>query len=665
MPGRVRAPQFPPQLQWLNTDRPLQFGAELKGQVVLLDFWTYCCINCMHVLPDLAALEQEFEREPLVVIGVHSAKFTNERDRRNIRNAVQRYEIAHPVIVDEEMAVWRSFTVRAWPTLVLVNPEGYIVGAVSGEGHRDILQKAIRETLDEHRKKGTLAARPVALAAEAPVSAAGGLAFPGKVCVDAARDRLFIADSNHHRIIISTLPDEHGRCRLVQVVGDGVAGAIDGAAREARFNRPQGLTVVGDRLFVADTENHLIREIDLAAGDVSRFAGTGEIGRDRRGGKRGAQQAVNSPWDLAADEKTLYVAMAGLHQVWAFDLESRVGRPLAGSGVEDIVDGPAAHAALAQPSGLALAGERLFFADSEVSAVRVLELDRREVHTLVGRGLFEFGDADGDPAVARLQHCLGVAIAGERLLVADSYNHRIREVDRDKGAVRSIIGNGRPGTHASDGSPLLNEPGGLCADGDRVFIADTNNHRVLQVNLKDNRWNEVMIAGLSSPRGNVQRSGVTAAPGEVAPGAPGSVAEPFVIRTPAVVLKKVPSLELVLSPRLPRHTRLAAESPLWVRITDSAGGVVGQRTLAQPALPLRMRLAVPESAPPPWRIELSGLLRRSEKDVAGAPFALRWEVQFSWSTDGPESLQLTGEIPPPPADPAGNPARPAAARFGH
>lgn len=499
-PTRTRAPQLE-GAGWLNTDRPLRFGAELQGHVVLLDFWTYCCINCMHVLDDLAWLERKYAGQPFVVIGVHSAKFENEATRENILAAVHRYRIAHPVLIDEQMRLWRAYAVRAWPTLVLVDPQGYIVGYVSGEGHREVLDGAIADLLRRHREAGTLAPVPLRIRRESRAPAPTGLAFPGKVLADLHTRRLIISDSGHHRIIVTTWPDATGRCEPTRVIGSGRPGRDDGPATHASFRDPQGLALLEDTLFVADTGNHLIRRIDLRTGNVSTFAGTGEISYDRHGGNTGTQQGLNSPWDLAIRDNTLYVAMAGLHQIWAFDLATARGEPVAGSGREDIIDGPAPRAALAQPSGLAVHGEQIFFADSEASAVRFLDLRSREVVTLVGRGLFIFGDVDGALPDARLQHPLGVAVWNNRVLVADTYNHKIRSIDLPAGPVGTLAGLGHAAPRGPDGQPGFYEPGGIAVAEDTLFVADTNHHRIVMLDLREpnSRWAQVRIENLTAP----------------------------------------------------------------------------------------------------------------------------------------------------------------------
>src|SRR5215471_1436173 len=158
-----REPIHAPELTgaaWLNTERSLTL-ADLRGKLVLLDFWTYCCINCMHILPDLKYLEEKYADQPLVVIGVHSAKFENEKDTDNIRNAILRYGIQHPVVVDVNHKLWNAYAVRGWPTVVLVDPAGYVLGSVTGEGHRDDLDRVIMVALAAYKEAGLLNDQPL------------------------------------------------------------------------------------------------------------------------------------------------------------------------------------------------------------------------------------------------------------------------------------------------------------------------------------------------------------------------------------------------------------------------------------------------------------------------------------------------------------------------
>ncbi|MBI4239248.1 MAG: redoxin domain-containing protein [Deltaproteobacteria bacterium] len=474
----VHAPEFPPGLEWLNTERPLTLK-ELRGKIVLLDFWTYCCINCMHVIPELKRLEQAFPDE-LVVIGVHSAKFVGERDTENIRQAVLRYEIVHPVVNDWQMQIWEQYAVRAWPTLVLIDPEGRIAAATSGEGIYEPLHKAITKLIATFATKGLLDRRPLAMRQERLPDADAPLSFPGKVLADAASDRLFIADSNHHRILAVSLQSG----KVLQRIGSGARGRDDGAFTTATFLHPQGLALDGQQLYVADTENHLIRRIDLQAETVMTIAGTGEQARRRMRPGPALDTALNSPWDLVVHQGVLYIAMAGAHQLWRLDLASGQLAAHAGSGREDLHDGPWDTAALAQPSGLATDGQSLYFADSEVSAIRRVDVaPAGRVETLFGAGLFAFGDRDGTIGTARLQHPLGVALHRDNLYIADTYNNKIRQVDLRTRTLESFVGTGSAGH--DDGDPAtFDEPAGISVAGDTLYVADTNNHAIRVVDLQ-------------------------------------------------------------------------------------------------------------------------------------------------------------------------------------
>jgi len=609
MNDRPRAPELTPGFAWLNTDRPLRFSHELQGQVVLLDFWTYCCINCMHVLPDLAYLEERYRDQPFQVVGVHSAKFTNEGQRQTVRAAVGRYEIAHPVIIDENMSLWSEYAVRSWPTLVLVGADRRIVGAVAGEGNREALDRAIAQALEEGRAQGTLAQGPLRIARERTVRAATGLAFPGKVLADPAGKRLFIADSNHNRIVIATLPDRDGRSSLIRTV--------DG------FNHPQGLALSGETLYVADTENHMIRAVDLAGGEVSTVAGTGAQGYDRSGGKTGAQQVLNSPWDLALEGSTLYVAMAGQHQLWRIDLPMGFARAFVGTGRENIVDGPTEAAALAQPSGLSLSGNHLYFADSEVSAVRRVDLADEKVETLIGRGLFDFGDQDGAFASARLQHPLGVAAWRKRVLVADTYNHKIKEIDVEGRVIKTLAGDGRPGTER-EGHLALFEPGGLHAAEDVLYIADTNNHRVVRFSLVDSAWREVVIEGLEAPA-----LSDAAADGEAA-----------LLSTTR--LRSGTSTAWRVAVKLPEGAHVSEEAPASVRVARGSE-VMLQRTILGEPWPLAFELPAQPEGAADLHVQVSFAYCNEGQGVC-VPANPSWRVPVTFDLNGEATAELVASL---------------------
>jgi hypothetical protein len=417
------------------------------------------------VLPQLREIEQRFGGA-VAVVGVHSGKFTAERVTSRIRDASIRLGATHPVLNDRQFRVWRAYAVRAWPTLVAIDPRGAVVGMSAGEFTADAIAPFVERVLAAARADGTLREEPLHFPPESPTVAPGTLAFPGKVALRG--DRLAIADSAHHRVLIGRLSDDGYAMRVERVVGTGVAALVDGEA--ASFRSPQGLLLTDDTLFVADAGNHAVRAVTLATGVVRTLAGTGtqlRTARDRAAG------ALSSPWDLAIEGESLHVAMAGVHQVWSLDLRGGAPpRPWAGSGAEELHDGIPPEAALAQPMGLARAGERLLVADTESSAVREVGTGADAyVRTIVGTGLFDFGLVDAAGDRARLQHPQGIARLDDgRVLVCDTYNDALRWLDP---ASRELT------TWVRD----LHEPGGIAPGPRAVYVADTNAHRVVVVDL--------------------------------------------------------------------------------------------------------------------------------------------------------------------------------------
>jgi thiol-disulfide isomerase/thioredoxin/sugar lactone lactonase YvrE len=494
-------------VEWLNTSTPIDLKA-LRGKVVLLDFWTYCCINCMHVLPDLKYLEEKYPNE-LVVIGVHSAKFDNEKLSQNIRDAILRYEIKHPVVNDSEMLIWRKFGTRAWPTLALIDPEGKFAGAQGGEGNRELFDTVISKVIEYHRWKGTLDETPVVFDLETNNAKPTALRYPGKIIADATSNRLFISDSNHNRIVVTDLDG-----KLLQTIGSGQAGRSDGSFAAAEFDHPQGMALVGETLYVADTENHLLRSVDLQAGSVTTLAGTGVQGRPRNVHGELLETELNSPWSLCHINGILYIAMAGPHQIWSHAIGTNDIKVHAGNAREDVINGSLLDSAFAQPSGLSPNADGTFFyvADSEGSAIRQVPVDRSGKVTTIagtselprGQSLFAFGDIDATGADARFQHPLGVAWHDNSVFVADSYNQKIRRIDLESGEVTTWLGTGTAGASASPAE--LNEPAGLSIAGGQLYIADTNNHRICRADLTTKEFSVLEIAGLEPPRQKPRRS---------------------------------------------------------------------------------------------------------------------------------------------------------------
>ena len=465
--GPIPAPTLDGAIDWLNVSAPITI-AQLRGKVVIVDFWTYGCINCLHVLHDLKTLEQRFPSE-LVVIGVHSPKFTNEKDSENLKRILVRYEIEHPVANDANLEIWRRYGAKAWPTRIIIDPAGNLVGTALGEGNLEGFLNAIRTVVRVFDERSEINRSPLPLALERQRHADQPLLYPGKVLADEGSDRLFIADSNHNRIVVTTLTG-----KLIETIGSGLQGDNDGIFSQARFYRPQGLALDGDLLYVADTENHQIRVVDFTARAVHTLAGTG-------------QQALNSPWDLALKPGILIVAMAGSHQLWVIDLLNDQAYPYAGTGEEARRDGAVNEAAFAQPSGMVVDGNTLYVADAESNTIRAVQLPPgNTLTTIAGGDLFEFGDRDGSGDEVRLQHPLGVAARDGRIFIADTYNHKIKMLEPATGKVSTLAS----GFH---------EPGGIAIAGGTIYVADTNNHAIRTVDLSTRQVGTLPIDGLTPP----------------------------------------------------------------------------------------------------------------------------------------------------------------------
>ena len=442
---KVRAPELIGR-RWMNSGGKDLSLADLRGKVILLDFWTFCCINCLHVLDELRPLEEKYNKE-LVIIGVHSPKFEFERTVEAVDQAVERYQVEHLVLDDPDLVTWQAYTARAWPTLAVIDPEGYLVATLSGEGHAAGLGEIIEGLIDEHSAKGTLHSGDGPYVP--PPAPETDLFYPGEVTA-LPSGNLLVADSGHHSLVEY---DPTGQ-DIIRRIGTGDRGLTDGDFAAASFSEPGGITVLpeeiaakaGYHLVVADTVNHVLRGINLETEAVTTIAGTGAqhmVGAidNVRGthGELGRYEGpaldvkLSSPWDVLFVPSTaeVVVAMAGNHTIWSFNPETGSIRLLSGTMNEGLADGDAENAWFAQTSGLDLSPDGdVFIADSETSAIRRLDPNTGAVTTLIGEGLFDFGFRDGPAPEARLQHPLGVrSLPDGSIAIADTYNGAIRRYD--------------------------------------------------------------------------------------------------------------------------------------------------------------------------------------------------------------------------------------------
>ncbi|WP_333778177.1 NHL domain-containing thioredoxin family protein [Streptomyces sp. IBSBF 3136] len=462
---RVRAPELVGKGGWLNTGGRQYTLSDLRGRIVVLDFWTFCCINCLHVLDELRELEEK-HRDTVVVVGVHSPKFVHEAEHRAVVDAVERYGVEHPVLDDPELATWKQYAVRAWPTLVVVDPEGYVVAQHAGEGHVHAIERLVGELEAEHAAKGTLRRGDGPYVPPEPEPTV--LRFPGKALL-LPGGTFLVSDTTRHQLVELATDAE----TVVRRIGSGARGFADGGPERASFSEPQGLALTEDgaAVVVADTVNHALRRLDLATGGVTTLAGTGRQwwrGSATSGPAR--EVDLSSPWDVAVFGGRVWIAMAGVHQLWTYDPVAGTVAVAAGTTDEGLVDGPGAEAWFAQPSGLAATADRLWLADAETSALRWVDVDGA-VHTAVGSGLFDFGHRDGAAGQALLQHPLGVAVLPDgSVAVADTYNHALRRYDPATGEVS---------TAATD----LREPSDAVVVGEDIVVVESARHRLTRLRL--------------------------------------------------------------------------------------------------------------------------------------------------------------------------------------
>lgn len=438
---------------WFGTTNPRLGIADFKGRFLLLDFWTLCCVNCHHVLAELRPVEEKF-KDVLTVVGVHSPKFEYEKLPESVAAAIDRHEIRHPVLNDPNMTTWQSYGVRAWPTLVLVDPKGEIIATYSGEGHAHAIEALLEKLVPEYEASGDLVKGAGLYKPPAPSSLA--LKQPGKiVSVPAAYQpllggaELLVSNSGAHNLIgltASNLLDP------VVTIGRGVRGSSNGAFDSASFAEPYGAVFlegelaksVGAHLLVADTANHLIRAINLESKTIFTIAGTGSqwMQADATTGPA-LEINMSTPWDIEVFEDQLLIAMAGEHRIWKYDFQAKTLGIFAGTTNEGLVDGNLAEAWFAQPSALAksiFTPGKIWIIDAETSALRSVQ--NGKITSQIGKGLFDFGHVDGPADQALLQHPLGlIELPDGTLLIADTYNRAIRKYSPTTNSVSTIARN--------------------------------------------------------------------------------------------------------------------------------------------------------------------------------------------------------------------------------
>jgi len=474
MNAKLHAPEFPEPMTWVNLDEPLTL-ARLRGRVVALHFWHQSSIHAQHMLRDLRTLENKYH-DGLTVIGVHTAKFFGERDPASVLKAVNRLHVRHAVVCDPDYWLWQMYGVEAWPSVTVIDADGNVAGVFVGEDRLAELDALIGVLLDEAAKRDqrVYEAVPTAVRPEPRTP----LKFPGKVL--ATHDLVYVSDSGNNRVL-----EVNHEGRVLRQFGSGNAGFWDGKLTEVGFDNPQGLALVKDALYVADTGNHAIRRVRLMTGEVDTVAGDGRqgvvLGTDL---DQPTKISLNSPWDLTTVGDHLYIAMAGQHQVWVMDLiRNRIG-VFAGAGRCGMDDGEGKGATFARPSGIAAHGPTIYVADSDNSAIRSLRVSDGQVHTLVGAGMWDFGDKDGVHPLARLQCPYAVCADPQApiLWIADTLNNKLRALSLRGSGLRTLMVRYK-----------FQEPAGISSASGSLWIANTNAHEVVRLDSANGAIRKVPI----------------------------------------------------------------------------------------------------------------------------------------------------------------------------
>jgi hypothetical protein len=467
------APEFPPTLDWLNLSSPLRM-AQLRGKVCALAFVNAGSAWSLQRLNDLAHLRAR-HGERLHVVAVHVPKFDHERDPRRVAKRFNRQKLEFPIAHDADWTLWQHYDIEAWPTVVLIDGEGRIRERIAGDAPVRELDARVVKLQDEIVPQSR-SVDPIEMRRNGepmlPLRFPVGLALGGSY--------LYVADSGHHRV----LECDHGG-RVLRQFGSGGPGFIDGPMELAAFNRPHGLCVQRDVLYVADSGNHAIRRIHLRSGDIETLCGAGRPGQPTPGPIGDPRMvALDQPRAVAMGSGAMFIATAGDNCIWRYDLGSPAITRLAGSGALDVGDGTGEEAAFAEPVSLACVQQVVYVCDAAGSAIRSIKGQAGQVATVLGQDVWNFGQADGVRAKARLQQPLAIALDPDApvLWIADSGNDALRTLR---------LGGGELTTYALP--QRLHAPSGLAVAEGVVWIADTDAHAVLRLDTKDGTLRHVPI----------------------------------------------------------------------------------------------------------------------------------------------------------------------------
>lgn len=467
--------------KWLNSSRKIE-SSDLKNRVILLDFWSYACVNCLNMIPEIKKLETEFGNR-LTVIGVHSGKFNNEKNDESIKKAIIKNDVSHLVVNDSEFKIWNGFKISSWPTFVLIDAKGRVVKKYDGKISAEDLRKDIKKLISKYKYRLNNERLPIVLEKNRVVDYI--LKFPGEIIfaqnfsyknINKA-NVLIIANTGKNKILVTNLNGN-----ILLEIGSGDVGFDDGDFYSASFNSPRGLLFKNNNLYIADTSNHALRKINFTDGKVSTLIGNGKRGEVVKQSDRADKISLSSPFDLAffPDKNNIVISNSGTNQLLKYNTSSNTVTPFAGNGSKGLINGAYPNNSLAQPSGLSSYGEQLYFVDAESSSLRSISKSG-VVKTLIGNGLSEFGYKGGKKDEALMQHPVGIIAFDKEIYIADTHNHAIRRYNIKTGELSTYSG-GERGDNINGGKRTqYDEPEAITYFADRFYIVDSNNNRIVEI----------------------------------------------------------------------------------------------------------------------------------------------------------------------------------------
>ena len=363
--------------------KPILISSDMK-KPLLLDFWTFGCMNCLNIIPDLKLLENMFG-DDLDIVSIHTPKFEKEQNIKSLKKSLDFLDISHSVIADNDACLWDAYAVKAWPTWILVDPSGYVALHEQGEGHLQKFAQAIQSFIDVPAKE------------EPFVSTKKDMSV-----IEVSKDWMTIGCQSELDIY----------------TGDKKVKTVKG------FSMISGLLIVDDTVFVADRYRGEVSIIDL-----NSYA------------QKILVKGLRAPYGLEFIHSNLFISLAGSHKITVVNLDTLQTQEIAGNGFEGLRDGVGDQVLLAQPQALAFDEDRLWFLDTETSSLRYML--GREVFTEFGEGLFSFGD---DNKKLLLQHPQDMTLGryGDgcgvgRLFIADTYNDKIKVYDPEDKSMQTLV----------------------------------------------------------------------------------------------------------------------------------------------------------------------------------------------------------------------------------